>query len=358
MKNTVTPKLRWNHLTRVSAAILIALIAAACGSSGSSSSNTSQPSGGSSTTGATKQSPIGVFISGSKAVTYSVAEVEGLDQGAKATGIPYQLFEGNFDPGTQYTQLQNAFEAKRFTNYIIHPAADNLCQLVKDAVASQKINVVVMNAPLCGQHTATGDALWTPGTVTFVGGNPNFPGYLRFWKTFATMIPAGAKILSVTGPKINGNAVGWVAGLEAAKAAGSDLNVVATLNSDYTTPTTLKDVTAYLQANRDVDTVVTNYIAMTQGVVKAVQALGLSAKVKVYDYGGDKEALTLIKAGDVVATTPYFPVSMAAAAYDAIAKVLADKPVPHFIGEDGNSELTNKFYWITKDNADTFTPQY
>jgi ribose transport system substrate-binding protein len=337
--------------TTVCVLATLTLILTACASSSSAQ--------GTNTT-ATKAKPtIAVYLPDPPTVTYTAGEIDGLKEGAAATGLSYSLFNDNsFTPADQYSQVQDGIDSGKYNTLIVHPTGANLCTLLQNAIKTKHLTVINMNAPICAPAASSGSKLHTPGTLTFIGGNANYTGYYNYWKKLLSTLSGSTNILSATGPVNTGTELAWVAAQKAAFRGQSSAHLDGTIYTDYTTPTSLTDITDYLQGHPKVTTIVSMYVAITEAAVQAVKNLGLADKIKVYDVGGDAQAVGLIKSGSIVASSAYFPASMAKAAMEAAAAHAAGKSVPTYIGDDGNPAGTAKYGWITKANVDSYTPQY
>jgi ribose transport system substrate-binding protein len=300
---------------------------------------------------------IGLFLPVSEIVTYTHAEAEGARAAAKKLGITIDVITNEkYDAATQYNQIQNAISQKTYNAIIIHPGGPNLCKLL-DAAVKQDVVVVPIVAPLCADPAAKGSALYTPGTLTYVGGQGNYDGNAAFLKQVTDHLPGTHTAVSVNGPQGSLNAQAWdVAITDELK--GKDLAVEGTVYTDYSIPDSLSKVTAYLQGHRDVDTVLAADVNTAQGAVKAVQGLGLQDSVKVYMPGADEIAKTLIRNNQVAGATPFFPTSVVTAAVQAIVDHSDGKDVPTYIGEDGVPDLVAKTPWLDASNIDSFTPQF
>ena len=165
----------------------------------------------------------------------------------------------------QYNQLQNAFSQKKFSAYIVDPGTPQLCDLVRNAVATEHVVVAVINEPLCGEYTATGDAVWSQGTVGYVGQNALYDSISRFWTHFAAENKTKPiNVLSVTGVETEGTTQAWLKAQQAAVATASNIKIAGTIYTDYTAPTTLKDVESYLQGHPNIQAIMSSYTGITE----------------------------------------------------------------------------------------------
>ncbi|WP_143545416.1 MULTISPECIES: sugar ABC transporter substrate-binding protein [unclassified Rhodococcus (in: high G+C Gram-positive bacteria)] len=337
----------------LSALLVVALISAACGGGGA------QPDADDSTSGGQSDKPVGVFLAAPPSQAFTSAEMRGIENGGRVTGLDYKIFNPTgYDPQQQYRALESAFTAKTYDAYIIHPVGPNLCKLVTDAIEQQHITVVSTGGPICGDFTLRGEELHTEGTLTFVGGLTNMDGFVNYWENFGQKVAPDQKILSLTGPEGSSSAVPWQAAQELASAKYPAVDVVDTLHTDYSVAGSIQQIQSYLQGHPEVTAIASMYINLTQAAVKALENLNLSERVAIYDVGADTQSVALVKQGVVAATSPYFPISIGTTAMQAIADSRAGKTVPTYIGDDGNTEQYERFSWIDTSNIDQYTPEY
>jgi ABC-type sugar transport system substrate-binding protein len=72
--------------------------------------------------------------------------------------------------------------------------------------------------------------------------------------------------------------------------------------------------------------------------------------VTLADYGGSKQAVELVKNGEVALTVPIYPYDETIDALEGIAAAVDGKEVPRVV--------QRPFKIVTKDNVESFTPQY
>jgi ABC-type sugar transport system substrate-binding protein len=99
------------------------------------------------------------------------------------------------------------------------------------------------------------------------------------------------------------------------------ITATAKVNTDYTLPTALEEMTDLLQSHSNINVVFAVGRDVATGVVDALKAAGKKAgQVKIFDVGGASTDVTLIKEGWLTMTVPYFPVT----ALDAAVANLID----------------------------------
>jgi len=280
--------------------------------------------------------------------TYLQANIKAVQDTAAAIGAKVHIFDANFDT----TQLQNQAESALTAGYNawVFGALDPVqsCNVVKQAV-DQGIVVAVQNQGLCGNQT------WTPGTLTFVGGQTS-DVYDDFYEYVFGKIGSG-EVAIITGPALNYNTNNMLASLATYQPQYPDISVVANQQLDYTTETAFKAAQDIIQANPNLRAFLSNYSGMTQGIVQAVKQAGKSEQIAVYDMGGNEWAVQAVKDGDIAMTLPFLPYEEEKLAVQALADYASGKTVEKYYNL--TKELTFPGApFVTKENADQFQPEY
>jgi ribose transport system substrate-binding protein len=331
------------RIARLSVALALmgaTLVVAACGGSDSASeSETTAVDVGSGTVDiATEPTDVAMFVAGSASgYTFTAALEKGAEKAASENGMKVEFFEANFDPAAQYSQVQSALASGKYDAFVIQPTSPQLCKLLRDAAVENDVLVTVIGATLCGQDHETGDKLWSPGTLTYVGGQYGVPGFTAYVEDIVADNPGPQKAIQVIGPKEFGVTRAWFEAVDPIYEANPQFDVVATVYTDYTTPDAFRKTQDALQGNPDVGIVISQYGDLTRGVVRAADALERD-DLKIYDFGGSAESVDLMDKGKVQATFATYPRSMGSAAIEAIVAAAAGEEVPRFIEKDGNPD--------------------
>lgn len=305
---------------------------------------------------------IAFFLQGA-GLTYFDVQAEAARAAAKKYGLgEIQFFDGGFDAAKQRNQIQSAISSGRFDAMVISPTDASSCELATIEAPENDILVTVPSNPLCGKDSEPNSELWAPGTLSFVGGVAALDAFTAFAEHAVEENP-GAEMLVVTGPPGHVGAESFVAAVEKAT-SGSDVEVAAISRGMYTAESALNETTNLMRANPDASVVVTNYPDLTDGVVQAVQQAGRGDEVKVYDVGGSKLSLDLLKAGQIEVTMPFYPYSAGYGAVEALALAAKGESVPRIVLNDGNPlgptavQEDPPLVLVTPDDADGFKPQY
>jgi len=350
---------------------------AACGSSKSNSS--SSTSGGSNTTASSSRAvsidvglgrPIVVHTNkpriaflGTSGNLLLKAQIQGVQDEAKARGVDLTVFDSKFDPTVQMQQVQNALQQKRFDAFIVVPLDSNaMCPVLTRQAVAQGIPVVTNNVPLCNRVSKPeGDQLWSPGTIAHVGWTATVDANRSMYREVNRRVGPGVHTAALlVGPPLIGGTISSIAALRQSEAAGEipHLNVKYVINTDFTTPDGLAKTQTLLQAHPDVDTIMTIYSDTTIGAIKAVQAAGKEGKVKLYDQGASGQSLAAIRAGQLEMTTAFFPYTFGKQAVDAVVDAFEGKRVPRWIGQYVQGSTPGNPLVIDKSNINSFRPEY
>ncbi len=280
--------------------------------------------------------------------TYLQANIQAVKDTAEAMGVKVHIYDANFD----VTAMQNQAETAMTMGYNawVFGALDpnQSCAVVKQAI-SQGIVVSVQNQALCG------DATYTPGTLTFVGGQTR-DIYNTFVDYSLSKIAKG-KVAIISGPALNANTLNFEGALDTNKTKYPDIQIVANQQLDYTTDTAFKAAQDILQANADLTAFISNYSGMTQGIAQAVKQAGKTGQIKIYDMGGNEWAVQAVKDGEVEMTLPFLPYEETKVAMQALCDYADGKPVKTVYNLTDELKFPGAPF-VTKDNASQFTAEY
>ncbi len=271
-------------------------------------------------------------------------------------GATLDVFDGQFDSRTQFNQMQTALTSEKYNAFAVEPNDGNLvCNMLTKQAPAQGIMVTIFNEPICGRATNSGDALYQPGTVTYVGGQ-TLDSYLEWVKQIVADNPNGGTVAVVTGPDLNANTL-VMREAEKTLKANPKFKVVAEQTTDYTTPKAFSAAQTILQSNPDLNLIMSNYSGMSQGVVQAVNGAGRKGQVRIYDFGGDSWAVNAVKSGDLRQTVMMLPRQETIQALQALADKVQGKTVPQFIDLTKSTTLPGTPF-VSASNATSFNPEY
>jgi len=219
--------------------------------------------------------------------SYLTANIRAAKETAAKGGADIQIFDAKFDPTTQYNQVQNALQSKRYNAFIL-AAADGsvLCKIATEDAPRAGILVSAIGIQLCGRATKQGEAQWAPGTLNFVGGALSYDTYSAWYDHVVTLNPGPQKVGFLTGPDLVSYTIIMHKILDEMKAKHPEFQVVERLQTDYSVPDSLKKAQNLIQAHPDLTIIMTVYSNLTRGVVGALEQAGKTGTIKVYDAGG------------------------------------------------------------------------
>lgn len=333
-----------------------ALVLSAC-STASDQASKSANAGPAPAASITKPSQLKIaYFSAGTGDSYLQSAIKAAHAEASKLGAKLDVFDGQFNAQTQYNQIQTALTSGKYNAFAVEPNDGNLlCNQLTKQAAAKGILVSVFNEPICGRAVKSGDQLWQPGTVTYVGGQ-TVGSYNQWVKSIMAANPSGGKVAVITGPDLNANTLVMRAAEKPIK-ANSKFKIVSEQTTDYSTPKAFTAAQTILQANPGLGIIISNYSGMTQGIVQAVNGAGKKGKVKVYDFGGDSWSLGAVKAGNIAQTVVMLPKQETIEAIDALADVVSGKKVDHFIDLTKSPKLPGTAF-VTPQNVAKFTAEY
>jgi ribose transport system substrate-binding protein len=299
-----------------------------------------------------KDLKIAYFPSGS---TNSYLQV-GVDEAKKIAsndGFKLDVFDGQFDPKIQFNQLQTAMTSGKYNAFVVMANDGNLvCNMLTKDAPKAGIMVSILNQPICGRATNAGEALWQPGTLTFVGGQ-TLGDYQDWVAQVIKDHPDGAKIALISGAEISANTINFHKAAEAFSKNPKFKIVSQQMLNDQSTPEAFAAAQTILQSNPDVDVIMSNYSGLSRGVVQATTG----KKVQVYDFGGDQWSLDNVKSGVLASTVMMLPRTEVSEAINAVVETVEGKTVPHFIDLTKSSSLPGTPF-VTKSTVSKFKAEY
>lgn len=292
--------------------------------------------------------------------SYLKYSVRGAVDTATKFGASIDVFDAAFDVKVQLSQIEKALNSGLYNAFVVCPldgvaATSTLMKAAKD----KGVLIAVINAPLGGRDLCSGDELWEPGTVTFVGGQTRdvYTEWLQMLLGMAAETnPEGGEAAAITGPRVGANSRCMNKALMDLL-PNSNIDLVANVETNYTTAEAYLRTKELLGEHKGLKFVFSNYSGMTQGILKAVGEAGLTHKVRIGDFGGNKWSLSAVRAGTVDMTAIMLPYTESQRAVLAVVDKLRGKDVPKFIDLSKDPSLPGTPF-VTLDNVHMFTPQY
>lgn len=305
-----------------------------------------------------KGTPIKVaFFIATESNLYTKAMVSEAQRVSQESHVPVTVFNGNFNPTTQYDQLQNALQSKQYNAWYVTPInGQQQCNLLSKQAPAAGIVVGTSDLALCNRGTEPASNIWQPGTLDYAAAEDTST-YDTAWVNYVASQLKGAHNIAVLyGPPLITLNQNVEHALKALEKRRPELHVVASVNTDFSTAEGLSDTQNLLRSHPNIDTILTVYADVTVGAVKAVEAA--HAHVKIFDLGASAEEVPYIRSGAITASAVYDPRSTVQTVLDAlIGAVREGKTVPHY--QSGLAlGTTEDPYEVTKANVGSYQPEY
>jgi ribose transport system substrate-binding protein len=324
----------------VAVAAVVALIAGCSSGSSSSTASSSTSSAASSpasSASAAAASSIRMAIFYYNPSPYGVASLNGAKEEAAKLGIQLDAFDGNNNPQTQTTQIQDAITTGKYKAFWVWGLDD------------PALTPVINKAVSAGIKVACADYTW---------------GTLAQQNTLA----ASQTCLTTVGQSIGNEAANLETTMNAActKAVGSGHCNIAFLpglanypsdtvrensmtayyngKSNYTftlMPPGNYDQTAsqavaqtFFTAHKNINVFATFGDQMAQGTLTALKLVGgytPGKNIQIIGYGGAKEIINEVKAGTIYATLGLYPTSESVLGIQYLDEVLQGKSIPNVV---------------------------
>jgi ribose transport system substrate-binding protein len=366
-----TPKWTRTRVLSSSTAVLAALGLVACGSSSTSSG--SDPSGSPAGTVQTthtvqlgngesvtekKGTPvkIGFFIA-TESNLYTKAMAAQAQQVSQQTHVPVTVFDGNFDATTQYDQLQNALQSKKYNAWYVTPIdGQQQCNMLSKQAPAAGIVVGTSDLALCNRGTDPASDIWQPGTLDYSAAEDTSTFDTAWVNYVASQLHGAHNIAVLYGPSLitlNSNVAN---ALKALQKRRPDLHIVASVDTDFSTAAGLADTQNLLRSHPNIDTILSVYADVTVGAVRAVQEA--HAHAKIFDLGASSEELGDIRDGAITASAVYDPRTTVSTVLHALIDAVRNgTPVPHYASGLAYG-TTQDPYEVTKANVNSYHPEY
>ena len=287
--------------------------------------------------------------------------VQGVKAMAQKYGFSYDVFDARFDVARQINQMESAL-LNGYDAWVVVPVeGSQICDMVTKRAPEQNVLVAEATGAACGRSSMEGNDLWSPGTLTYVGGNETPSAFKAIMDKAIADNPGHQKVGVLTGPNLHPITAAIEKALSEVKAEHPDFQVVAVHRTDYSPPDNQIKTQTMLQANPDLNIIIGAYTNMSKGAVPAIEAAGLQKQVKVYEAGGTEWSVDALKSGAIQATTGFYRKTAAEAAVQAIIDARAGRHVSRVILNDGHAlipgQLAGKVGLVTRENVASYAPE-
>jgi ribose transport system substrate-binding protein len=273
-------------------------------------------------------------------------------------GDTAKIFDSGGDLSTELNIIQTVAQQKYDAAVVLPINGQTDCSAVTHTLPAANVLVSVGIGTICHPPTVSGNALWAPGILTFVGSNNTVPFVSAWLDAAAKANPGKQNVAVVIGPPDVNQTILVQAAIKKWLPSHPDFHIANYVYTDFTTPDALAKTQAYLGAHPDISLILAVYSPdLARGTIQALSADGKLGKIKVDDIGGDRYTYPLIKNGDVQLTIPYFPQRSGGLTAQAILDAQAGKKVPRYIDDTAMGGTYSNPPIITKDNLN-YTPGY
>jgi ribose transport system substrate-binding protein len=269
---------------------------------------------------------VAVFLA-SAANTYWTAALEGVRDAARRRGnVEITVFDAQFNTNRQVNQLRDALVSRRFDAWFVGPNDGGpLTPTIRRAI-QQDTKVACTLVP-CGRNIRNRKAQ-IPGVVAQIG--------IGFYENGRVL---GRMTVSACG-RLDPCKVVWLPGLpslplEKARTDGlysiikrrPNIEVVAVQAGGYLAAPALTATQNILQANPDVNVIVSSGDQMIAGAYRAARARRLEGKIKMFGNGCTFEAKRDILAGRIYGCAVYLPRTEARIAADYLIQAVRGRNI-------------------------------
>ena len=248
------------------------------------------------------------FFMAAFANSYLAAQLEGAMEAATGLNVEITAFDGEFTPGVQVAQLEDAIASGRFDAFLMTPNDGNVMIPGIVEAAAEGIHTVCLLIP-CGADFASYEPQ-SEGQVGYVASG-------TYWQNGLLL---GEQIVLACGD-IDPCKVGYMPGLiffpfEVARLGGVNtylslypaVTLVASVDGGYTADGGLPAAQDVLQAHPDLNVFATSGDQMAIGIELALNDAGIEG-VAIIGNGGTATAIQAIAEGRWFSTPIFFPVT-------------------------------------------------
>lgn len=299
------------------------------------------------------------YLAASSQNGFNQAIYEGIEQAAAAyDNVNVEIFDGEFSAPVQFSQVEDLVAGGRFDAMIVTPNDTvGIATALEDATAAG-VKVAATLFPI-GPDLSTMDPQ-VEGLVTTVASDPSIGAARQADEVVKFCEDKDpCKVVVMIGQLIYPFDNLRNETFQSVLGEHANIEIVATGEGNYSPEASLTAMQDILQANPDVDAVLSNADQHLMGAEIAIMDAGLDLE-EIYLIGGglNQIATDAIRGGQWDASLAQFPVSMGAAALDAMVSSLNGEEVPTWIDEStlGTSPAVVTKSWL--DENPDFTAEW
>lgn len=294
-----------------------------------------------------------VFLAASSQNGYNQAIYEGVERRAqelaKEFGITIEtkIQDGQFDANTQLSQLQNAGATGQTDGIIVvphdGPALTAAFPLGNDIPVVSVLNPI--GPEISEMEPQVEGVISTVASPPAAGATGQAEQVVEYC---ADIDPCKIGLLAglLTSPLDIERLDAWNAVLE----KHDNIEVVGTLEGAYDRDKSLTAVSNLLQANKDINGILSIADQQTMGAQIALESAGIDpSSVFLTGGGGTKEAVAAVREGKWTASFLHYPVSMGSAALEELINHLRGESVATVVDADSLGEFSP---FVTKEELD------
>jgi ribose transport system substrate-binding protein len=274
---------------------------AACGGSDSDTQTgtaaATASTGAASTVAASTDKPVEIAYFLPIANSFMAPATQGIQDAAKKYNAKIQIYNADFEPATQFNQMQDALSSgKAWDAWVVSPVdGATVAPGVKDA--TDKDIPVTCLISTCGPDGV--DTQPQSGEKSFVGPDAQRLGTKLGDLTVeacAGKDPCNAFLLTID-PKFSVDRAMFKA-MQPVLAKHPEIKLVSSTKGGAVDPEVARTTTQdYLQGHPDVDVIISTADQMTRGIELAVKDSGGAGKVKIISLGASRQGVDAVKSG-------------------------------------------------------------
>jgi ribose transport system substrate-binding protein len=299
---------------------------------------------------------VAVFLS-SAANSYEQAQLDGVKTAAAKLGAgDVESFDGGFDSAKQIAQIQDAKTSRRFDVFIIEPV-DSAAVVAPLAAAAKAGVKVVCVTGACGPDASsiTKQFAGQAGVVAI--------DYGKVGETLASRaVDACAGEVSCHVAYINGDVTYSTDRLALAsvkkgiEGAGRGVELSGAQDGKYDAATSRKVMQDMLQRDPDIKVLVALSDQMAAGALQAIEAAGLTGKIKVVSAGASASAVEAVRRSSFFSEMVFVPRTMGSVAAEIGIQLAQGKSVAKT--EVLANTLSPVGEFLTPSNVDAFVAEW
>lgn len=285
---------------------------------------------------------------------YIAAYKNCFEKAEKDLNIKVNLVDGGWDANQQANAIQNAISSGA-DGIVISPVDPSAVCTYVDEALDVGIEVCALTTQI-----GTGDAEDPvyPETVGLVGHIETEVGRTAM-DIAAEALDRSGKIAIIEGTPGMSDTEGRKKGIDEENKEYPDIEVVSRVCGEWVVDKAYTAMQNIIQSNPEVELVICHSDNMAVGAAKALEDADMTDKVKIVGIGGSKDALDLIKKGEIYGTIMYVPETEAYTALEATAKVVrgeAEKETFYNVQDLPLFAETGDV--CTQENVDKFTAEW